>query len=127
MAFNVPENLRYTESHEWIETNNDAYQVGISDFAQEELGDIVFVELPNLSETVEAGEPYGVVESIKAISDLYAPVSGTVTSTNKRLKETPELINDDPYGDGWIIELTDINRNDLESLLNPDDYRNQIE
>jgi glycine cleavage system H protein len=125
MSFEIPDDLRYLDSHEWARKENGTVRVGISDFAQDELGDVVFVELPGEGESVDAGESFGVVESIKAVSDIYAPVSGTVTAANDALVEQPELVNEDPYGEGWLIEV-DLDGG-FEDLLAPDAYRDQIE
>ena len=125
MSFEVPDDLRYLDSHEWVRASNGTVRVGISDFAQDELGDVVFVELPSEGDELTAEEAFGVVESIKAVSDIYAPVGGTVTAVNDALETEPELVNDDPYGDGWMLELdTD---DDLDDLLSPAEYREQIE
>ncbi|MFC7133305.1 MULTISPECIES: glycine cleavage system protein GcvH [Salinibaculum] len=124
MSFEIPDDLRYLASHEWVRQQDGTVRVGISDFAQDELGDVVFVELPDEGDEFDAEESFGVVESIKAVSDIYAPVGGTVTATNEQLLDEPELVNDDPYGEGWMIELeTDA---DLDDLLSPDEYREQI-
>ena len=125
MSFEIPDDLRYLESHEWIDP--DTGRVGISDFAQDELGDVVFVELPEAGESVTGGEEFGVVESIKAVSDLYAPASGEITAVNDDLEGAPELVNDDPYGDGWLLELSIAAPGELDDLLSADDYRDQIE
>jgi glycine cleavage system H protein len=124
MSFDIPEDLRYTESHEWAADEGDTVRVGITDFAQDELGDLVFVELPATGETVETGDPFATVESIKAISDIYAPVSGTVVATNEALLDAPEAINEDPYGDGWLV---DVEPEGEASLLEPSEYAEQIE
>jgi glycine cleavage system H protein len=124
MSFDVPADRRYRESHEWIRPADG--RVGISDFAQDELGDVVFVELPAAGASVTAGEPLGVVESIKAVSDLYAPVSGTVTAVNDDLEQSPELVNESPYEDGWLLAV-EFEDDDLEELLTPEEYRDQIE
>jgi glycine cleavage system H protein len=123
MTFDVPENLYYLESHEWIDP--DTGRVGISDFAQDELGDIVFVELPDEGDHLDADETFGVVESIKAVSDIYAPVSGDVTAVNDALGDQPELVNDDPFGEGWLLEL-DAEEDDLDELLTAEEYEDQI-
>jgi glycine cleavage system H protein len=123
MTFDVPENLYYLESHEWIDP--DTVRVGISDFAQDELGDIVFVELPDEGDHLDADETFGVVESIKAVSDIYAPVSGDVTAVNDALGDQPELVNDDPFGEGWLLEL-DVEQDDLDELLTAEGYEDQI-
>jgi glycine cleavage system H protein len=101
----VPEELQYTKSHEWVRTEDDTATVGITDYAQEELGDIVFVELPEEGATFEPGDSFGTVESVKAVSDLYSPVGGEVVEVNEALNDNPEKINEDPYGDGWIMKL----------------------
>lgn len=127
MSFDVPEDRKYLESHEWVQVTDGTARIGISDFAQDELGDVVFVELPAEGDDLEAGDEFGVVESIKAVSDLYAPVSGTVTAANDDLANQPELVNDDPFGDGWILELELADESELDDLLTPEEYREQIE
>jgi glycine cleavage system H protein len=126
MSFEVPEDCRYLETHEWIRVTDGTARVGITDFAQDELGDVVFVELPAEGDAVSQNTEFGVIESIKAVSDLYAPVSGTVAATNERLIDEPELVNEDPFGDGWMLELEDVDEGDLEALLSPEAYREQI-
>jgi glycine cleavage system H protein len=127
MSFEVPEDCRYLETHEWVRLENGTARVGISDFAQDELGDVVFVELPSEGDTLSQEADFGVIESIKAVSDLYAPVSGTVVGVNDRLVDEPELVNEDPFGDGWMLELEDVDESELDGLLSPDAYRQQIE
>lgn len=105
MAYNTPDNLRYAKTHEWIRIEGDEVTVGISDYAQHALGDVVFAELPDVGRTLSAGEPFGVVESVKAASDVYAPVSGEVTAINDALLDAPETLNTDPYGAGWMLKL----------------------
>ncbi|MBZ4654807.1 MAG: glycine cleavage system protein [Peptococcaceae bacterium] len=100
-----PSHLKYTREHEWISIEGNKAVIGITEYAQKALGDVVFVELPELERKVEIGEAFGVVESVKAVSDIYAPCSGTITAVNEALLDSPELINQDPYGDGWIIEM----------------------
>jgi glycine cleavage system H protein len=102
---NVPEELQYTRSHEWVRTEDDTATIGITDHAQDELGDVVFVELPEVGATFDAGDSFGTIESVKAVSDLYTPVGGEVVEVNEALNDSPEKVNDDPYGDGWIIKL----------------------
>jgi glycine cleavage system H protein len=126
MSFDVPDDLRYLDSHEWARVDDDTARIGISDFAQDELGDVVFVDLPGEGDEVAAGEDFGVVESIKAVSDIYAPVSGTVTATNDDLVDRPELVNEAPYGDGWLIEVELTDESELDDLLSADEYRDQI-
>ncbi|WP_435095131.1 glycine cleavage system protein GcvH [Halarchaeum sp. P4] len=125
MSFDVPEDCYYLESHEWYRPADG--RVGITDYAQDELGDVVFVDLPEVGDAVEDGEQFGVVESIKAISDLYAPVTGTVAAVNDGLEGKPELVNDDPFADGWLLELEDVPEDAVEDLLTPAEYREQIE
>ena len=120
----VPEDLQYTKSHEWVRTADDTATIGITDHAQEELGDVVFVELPAEGDTFEAGEAFGSVESVKAVSDLYAPVGGEVVEVNSALEDAPEKINEDPYGEGWIIKLRTSEEADL---LTPEEYEKVVE
>ncbi|PSP28194.1 glycine cleavage system protein H [Halobacteriales archaeon QH_2_65_14] len=126
MSFEIPDDCRYLESHEWARREDGTVRIGISDFAQDELGDVVFVELPDEGDSVEQGADFGVIESIKAVSDIYAPVSGTVAAANDDLVDAPELVNDDPYGDGWMIEVK-LAESELADLLSPEEYREQIE
>ncbi|KTG28417.1 glycine cleavage system protein GcvH [Haloferax profundi] len=125
--FEIPDDKKYLESHEWTTTDGDTVRVGISDFAQDELGDVVFVELPTEGDELAAGDEFGVVESIKAVSDLYAPISGTVVAVNEDLFDAPELVNDDPYGDGWMLELEPADESEFDDLLSPEEYREQTE
>lgn len=128
MSFDVPAERRYLESHEWTTTESgDTVRIGITDFAQDELGDVVFVELPEAGDEVVAGEEFGVVESIKAVSDLVSPVSGTVTAVNEDLFDAPELVNQDPYGDGWMLEVEPSSESEFDDLLTADEYRDNIE
>ena len=120
----VPEELQYTRSHEWVRTAGDTATIGITDHAQDELGDIVFVELPEQGATLGAGDSFGTVESVKAVSDLYAPVGGEVVEVNEALNDSPEKINEDPYGEGWIIKLR---VSDEGNLLSASDYERFIE
>ena len=116
--------LRYAKSHEWVQDNGDGTAtVGISSHAQESLGDIVFVELPDTGAELEAGEEFGVVESVKAASDVYSPISGEVLEVNEALEDSPELINSDPYGEGWIMKLSLPNASELEQLLDAKGYQ----
>jgi glycine cleavage system H protein len=127
MSFDIDDDCQYRETHEWARTADGVVHVGITDFAQDELGDVVFVELPDVDAEVTAGEAFGVVESIKAVSDLYAPVSGTVTAANKALFDAPELVNEDPFGEGWMLEIDPADEADLDELLSPAEYRDQTE
>ena len=126
MSTDIPSDLRFLDTHEWIRTSDGGARIGISEFAQEELGDVVFVELPSAGDELTAGEDFGVVESIKAVSDLYAPVSGEVTAVNEALFDQPELINDDPYGEGWLLEIDVADENELDDLLDASAYGDQI-
>ena len=123
----VPKDLLYTLEHEWIRVDGKRAVIGISQFAQEQLGDIVFVELPEMGTQLEKESPFGVVESVKTVSDLYAPANGKVTKVNKELETNPEMINSDPYGAGWIVEIELSSEEDLKTLLDPDAYIEQCE
>ena len=126
MSFDIPDDLHYLNTHEWVRVTDGTARIGISDFAQDELGDVVFVDLPADGEAVTAGEDFGVVESIKAVSDLYSPVSGTVTAVNDALESEPELLNEDPYGEGWLVEVELDDESELDDLLDADAYADQI-
>jgi len=123
----VPKDLLYTLEHEWIRVNGKNAVIGITQFAQDQLGDIVFVELPEVGSLIEKESPFGVVESVKTVSDLFAPVGGKVTKVNKELETNPEIINNEPFGEGWIVEIELSEAKDLESLLDPDAYTEQCE
>jgi len=124
----IPGDLRYLSSHEWIRIESDGTAfVGITEHAQEAMGDLVFVETPEVGSTVTAGEEAGVVETVKTASDIYAPISGEVVSANEALEDAPELINNDPYGDGWMFQIKISDQNELEGLLSADDYKAQLE
>ena len=123
----TPNEHKYTESHEWVRVHDDTAIIGITDHAQEQLGDIVFVELPEIGKEVKAGEAFAVIESVKAASDIYAPISGEVVEINHRLENTPEKINTDSYGDGWIIKIKMSDKSELESLNDANGYKVQIE
>ena len=120
----VPQDLQYTRSHEWVRTEGDTATVGITNHAQDELGDVVFVELPDEGATFDAGESFGTVESVKAVSDLYAPVGGEVVEVNSALEDAPEYINEDSYGEGWIVKLRTKEEADL---LSPEEYETVVE
>jgi glycine cleavage system H protein len=121
---NIPEDLQYTKSHEWVRIEGDTATIGITDHAQDELGDVVFVELPDEGATFDAGDSFGTVESVKAVSDLYTPVGGEVVEVNSSLEDAPEKINDDPYGEGWIVKLR---TTDEADLLSPEEYEKVVE
>ena len=127
MSFEIPDECGYLETHEWARREGDVVRVGITDFAQDELGDVVFVELPDVGDTLEREAEFGVIESIKAVSDLYAPVSGEVTAVNEELFDAPELVNEAPFGDGWMLEVDpDDEEAALDALLSAADYEDQI-
>jgi glycine cleavage system H protein len=121
-----PDNLKYTKEHEWIRLEGDTSIVGITDYAQGELGDVVFVELPVQGKQVKQGESFGTIEAVKAVSDLFAPVSGEVIETNTELEKTPELINKEPYTKGWIIKLKIQSKSELNNLLDVKAYRDLV-
>jgi glycine cleavage system H protein len=123
----VPKDLLYTLEHEWIRVNGENAVIGITQFAQDQLGDIVFVELPEVGSLIEKESPFGVVESVKTVSDLFAPVGGKVTKVNKELETNPEIVNSEPFGEGWIVEIELSEVKDLESLLDSDAYSEQCE
>jgi glycine cleavage system H protein len=124
----IPDDLRYTAEHEWLApADAGAFKVGITDFAQDALGDIVFVQLPEPGTAVEAGQPLGEVESTKSVSEIYAPVSGTVVASNARLADEPELVNTDPYGDGWLVEIEPADPAGTGDLLDAAGYRELTE
>lgn len=118
-----PENLKYTPEHEWIRVEGNEAYIGITDYAQQQLGDVVFVDIPTVGETVEANEVFGTVEVVKTISDLFLPVSGEVLEQNELLEERPELVNQDPYGEGWMVKIKPTNINDVAHLLDAAAYQ----
>ncbi len=118
-----PEDVRYTEQHEWLRMEGNRARVGITDYAQDALGDVVYVDIPEIGTEVKAGEPFGEVESTKSVSDVFAPVSGTVSERNGTLIEAPELVNEDPYGDGWMIVLDLSDPSEVDALLDAASYR----
>lgn len=126
MSSPVPTDLRYSKSHEWVRVNGDVATVGISDHAQHELTDVVFVELPNVGRQVKAGEACAVVESVKTASDIYSPVSGSVVAVNKATVDNPALVNTAPFGEGWFFQVKLSNAAEVEGLLTPEAYRAQI-
>lgn len=123
---NLPSDLRYTKSHEWARKTGDKIVVGITDYAQHEISDVVFVELPHVNHQIEAGKPISIVESVKAAFDIYAPVSGTVKAINTTLESDPAIVNEDPYGKGWFFELTPAKTDEWETLLTKDQYEQMI-
>ena len=123
---NTPAELKYTKDHEWIKIEGDTATIGITDFAQSELGDIVFVEVDTLDQEMSAGEVFGTVEAVKTVSDLYLPLSGTITEVNGALDDAPESVNHDPYGEGWIIKMTITNPDEAAGLLDAAAYEQLI-
>lgn len=121
-----PEELLYTREHEWILVDDQGATVGITDYAQQELGDIVFIELPQVGDPFEAGTPFGSIESVKAVSEIYSPVSGKVTRINEPLVDAPESVNEDPYGNGWMIRIEIQDRTQLNNLLSAKEYREYV-
>ena len=124
---NFPENLLYTEDHEWVKVEGDEAYIGITDFAQKELGDIVFVEVETVEEDLDKGEAFGTIEAVKTVSDMFMPVAGTVLELNDKIENEPEIINKDPYGDGWIIKVKIADTSDLDALLDLEAYKSNIE
>ena len=123
---NVPKNLKYTNDHEWIKGDGEIATIGITDFAQGELGDIVYVEVDTLDETLDKEEVFGTVEAVKTVSDLFMPISGEILEFNESLETNPEKVNDNPYEDGWMIKIKISDASELEDLLSPEDYENTI-
>ena len=123
---NFPDNLRYTKEHEWVRVEGNEAYIGITDFAQRELGDIVYVEVETAGQELEAGAVFGTVEAVKTVSDLYLPVSGTITEVNPNLNANPELVNSDPYGEGWMVKMTLSNPADADTLMDAAAYGNVV-
>ncbi len=121
-----PEDVRYAESHEWVKAAGDTARIGITDYAQDQLGDIVFVELPDVGESFEKGAEFGTVESVKAVSELYLPVSGEIVAINEALEDAPELINNTPFSDGWMIEVKLDDSSELDALMDKDAYSSTL-
>jgi glycine cleavage system H protein len=122
-----PDGLKYSKEHEWVLVEGNTATIGITEYAQEELGDIVYVELPEVGEKIVKDDPFGAVESVKAVSDVYAPVGGTVLEINDMLPDNPETINDDPYGDGWMIRVELADKDDLKDLMDAEEYSEYVE
>lgn len=123
---NFPDNLKYTKDHEWVRVEGDTATIGITDFAQSELGDIVFVEVETEGEELEKEEVFGSVEAVKTVSDLFMPLSGEIIEFNEKVESEPEIVNNDPYGDGWIIKVKMSNTDELDELLSPEDYKDTV-
>ena len=123
---NIPEELKYTEEHEWVKLDGNVATVGITDFAQSELGDIVYLEIDTLDSEINSNDVFGTVEAVKTVSDLFMPVNGKVIEVNSSLEDNPEVVNDDPYGDGWIIKIEVSNPSDIDALMSSEEYKNLI-
>lgn len=123
---NFPENLRYTKDHEWIRVEGNEAIIGITDFAQHELGDIVYVEVETIGKELNAGDIFGTVEAVKTVSDLYLPVAGTVTELNSKLNQNPDLVNTDPYGEGWMVKMKFNNSADIDALMDAKAYQDLV-
>ncbi|OQY01096.1 MAG: glycine cleavage system protein H [Desulfobacteraceae bacterium 4572_130] len=123
---NLPENIKYTEQHEWAKKDGEIIIVGINDYAQDQLGDIVFVELPDIEDSFTQGEEFGTVESVKAVSEIYIPVSGEIIEINSELEEDPELVNTSPYDKGWIVKIKPSNLSELDNLFSKSEYLNML-
>ena len=121
-----PENFRYTKEHEWVQVDGDIATIGITDHAQHELGDIVYVDLPKVDANLEQGKSFGSVESVKAVSDVYAPVSGQVTEINSSLADAPEKLNEDPHGAAWLVKVKLLNPSEVQNLMTPAEYQNYV-
>jgi glycine cleavage system H protein len=125
-AMEIPPGLKYSKEHEWVSTEDSIATIGITDHAQDQLGEIVYIELPAVGDKISKDDPFGVVESVKAVSDVYAPVSGTVIEVNEDLPESPEVVNEDPYGDGWLIKVRLTDPSDLDDLMDGEEYAEMI-
>ena len=123
---NIPENLKYTKDHEWVLVEGDTATVGVTDFAQSELGDIVYVEVETLDETLDKEEVFGTIEAVKTVSDLFMPISGEIIEFNDKLETNPEVVNEDPYGEGWMIKIKFSSADDLNDLLSPEEYQSEV-
>ncbi|MBN6889120.1 glycine cleavage system H protein [Cytobacillus horneckiae] len=123
---NTPKELRYSEEHEWVKTEGDKVRIGITDFAQSELGDIVFVELPEVGDEVTADEPFGSVESVKTVSELYAPISGKIVEINEELSDSPEFVNESPYEKAWMIVVEPSDSSEMDNLMSAEQYEEMV-
>ena len=123
---NIPQSLKYTKEHEWVREDGDTVTVGITDHAQGELGDIIFVEFPEIGQKIQRDEPFGTIEAVKTVADLFAPISGTVTEINETLDDSPESVNQDPYGDGWMVKVSVSEPGELANLMSAVQYQEMI-
>lgn len=124
---NIPENLKYTKDHEWIKVDGDTATVGVTDFAQQQLGDVVFVEIETEGDSLNKGDVFGTIEAVKTVSDMYMPVSGEIIEVNPKLEDAPETVNEDPYGEGWMIKVKLENADEVEELMSAEDYKKEVE
>jgi len=122
----IPQSLKYTKEHEWVREDGDTVTVGITDHAQGELGDIIFVEFPEIGQKIQRDEPFGTIEAVKTVADLFAPISGTVTEINETLDDSPESVNQDPYGDGWMVKVSVSEAGELDNLMSAVQYQEMI-
>lgn len=123
---NIPEGLKYTKDHEWVKVEGNIGTVGVTDYAQGELGDIIYIDVTTVGNDVAAGDAFGTIEAVKTVSDMYAPVSGKIAEFNSAVNDNPASVNQDPYGAGWLVKIEISNMGDLDNLLSPEDYKNQI-
>ena len=123
---NIPNDLKYTKEHEWVRIDGDIITVGITDHAQSELGDIIFIEFPELNQLISKDEPFGTIEAVKTVADLFGPVTGKVLEINEALEDNPDLVNSDVYGEGWIVKITCTNDSELDDLLDSEEYKEMI-
>jgi len=123
---NIPEGLKYTKEHEWVKVEGNIGTVGVTDYAQGELGDIIYIDVTTVGNDVAVGDSFGTIEAVKTVSDMYAPVSGKITDFNSAVNDNPASINQDPYGAGWLVKIEMSNMGDLDSLLSPEEYKNLI-
>ena len=123
---NIPDDIKYTNEHEWVKIDNDTAIIGVTDFAQSELGDIVFVEFPNIGDSFSQNDVFGTIEAVKTLADLYLPLSGKIISINNEIENTPELINEDPYNNGWLVKIKFNNLSEYDNLLSNTDYEKLI-
>jgi len=124
---NIPKELRYTKDHEWIKVKGDTATIGVTDFAQQQLGDVVFVEIETMGETLQKGDVFGTIEAVKTVSDMYMPIAGEIIEVNPKLEDSPEIVNEDPYGEGWMIKIKIEDDLELDELLSADDYEMEVE
>ncbi|MBE2217300.1 MAG: glycine cleavage system protein GcvH [Ignavibacteria bacterium] len=123
---NIPEGLKYTKEHEWVKVEGNIGTVGVTDYAQGELGDIIYIDVTTVGSDVAMGDTFGTIEAVKTVSDMYAPISGKITEFNAAVNENPASVNQDPYGNGWLVKIDISNMGDLDSLLSPEEYKNLI-